>query len=897
MRLFFTTFIFCLLVNLTFAQTYKKIEIDVFSNEDIKGLMELGLAVDHAEKDSGTISFFASEDELRLLDNAGYSYNIIIEDWIEYYNSLPKMSEAEKQSQLDRTKTLYGVSGFNYGSMGGYFTLAEVWAELDEMFTDYPNLITEKASIGTTHQDRDIYYVKISDNPTVDENEPEVLYTALHHAREPESMMLLIYYMYYLLENYGIDDEVTYLIDNREIYFVPVVNPDGYFYNETTNPNGGGFWRKNRRVNGDGSYGVDLNRNYGPVEYWNAPNGGSSTFTNSETYRGPNPFSEPETSAIRDFIASREIKACLNYHTYSNLLIYPYGALEMETPDSTIFREYAQDMTQYNGYTTGTDQQTVGYSTRGNSDDFMYDGDLLSHGKIFAMTPEVGNSFWPPQSEIIPLAEENIYPNLYYAWAAGEYPEFVNYSISEEYVDPGESFEMQITLFNRGLSTSSNIVVELSSLSQYLTVNSGSINFDPIPSRTAVQSTLAFNVTASPSAPVGGNLGLKVVIKAGDYELSSDNITIQIGTPIIVFQDLNYGPETLWAIDSDVEHQWEATTSDFFSEPTSFTDSKNGDYAKNATVTMTLNDPVDLTGLTNPVLSFRTKYSFEANWDCGVVSVSTNGGSTWNQLSGNYTTAASGAGRQTPGGSPVYEGIQNLWVYEEMSLNNFLNKQIIIKFELRSDISNQRDGWYLDDIKVHYLGVVPVELTNFSGLPIEDGVLLNWQTATETNNKGFELERKLTGSENEWQKLTFIEGRGTTSEISNYEYHDKISVSGVYNYRLKQIDYDGTFTYSDVVEVDFTTVVNYRLSQNYPNPFNPETTIEYSIPTKAFVTLKLFNSLGEEIAVLVNKEMEAGNYNVNLNLDEFSINLSTGVYYYTISAGSFFQAKKMLYLK
>ncbi len=897
MRLFFTTIIFCLIANLTFAQTYKKIEIDVFSNEDIKGLMELGLAVDHAEKDSGTISFFASEDELKLLDNAGYSYHIIIEDWIEYYNSLPKMSEAEKQSQLDRTKTLYGVSGFNYGSMGGYFTLAEVWAELDEMFTDYPNLITEKTSIGTTHQDRDIYYVKISDNPTVDENEPEVLYTALHHAREPESMMLLIYYMYYLLENYGIDDEVTYLIDNREIYFVPVVNPDGYFYNETTNPNGGGFWRKNRRVNGDGSYGVDLNRNYGPMEYWNAPNGGSSTFTNSETYRGPNPFSEPETSAIRDFIASREIKACLNYHTYSNLLIYPYGALEMETPDSTIFREYAQDMTQYNGYTTGTDQQTVGYSTRGNSDDFMYDGDLLSHGKIFAMTPEVGNSFWPPQSEIIPLAEENIYPNLYYAWAAGEYPEFVNYSISEEYVDPGESFEMQITLFNRGLSTSSNIVVELSSLSQYLTVNSGSINFDPIPSRTAVQSTLAFNVTASPSAPVGGNLGLKVVIKAGDYELSSDNITIQIGTPIIVFQDLNYGPETLWAIDSDVEHQWEATTSDFFSEPTSFTDSKNGDYAKNATVTMTLNDPVDLTGLTNPVLSFRTKYSFEANWDCGVVSVSTNGGSTWNQLSGNYTTAASGAGRQTPGGSPVYEGIQNLWVYEEMSLNNFLNKQIIIKFELRSDISNQRDGWYLDDIKVHYLGVVPVELTNFSGLPIEDGVLLNWQTATETNNKGFELERKLTGSENEWQKLTFIEGRGTTSEISNYEYHDKISVSGVYNYRLKQIDYDGTFTYSDVVEVDFTTVVNYRLSQNYPNPFNPETTIEYSIPTKAFVTLKLFNSLGEEIAVLVNKEMEAGNYNVNLNLDEFSINLSTGVYYYTISAGSFFQAKKMLYLK
>lgn len=232
-----------------------------------------------------------------------------------------------------------------------------------------------------------------------------------------------------------------------------------------------------------------------------------------------------------------------------------------------------------------------------------------------------------------------------------------------------------------------------------------------------------------------------------------------------------------------------------------------------------------------------------------------------------------------------------------MSLNNFLNKQIIIKFELRSDNSNQRDGWYLDDIKVHYLGVVPVELTNFTGVQTEEGIMLNWRTSTETNNKGFEIERKISGLENEWQKLTFIEGRGTTSEISNYEYLDKINTTGIYNYRLKQIDYDGTFIFSDDVEVDFYLAQNYRLSQNYPNPFNPETTVEYAIPIEGFVSLKLYNSLGQEIAVIVNKEMEAGKYIVNLNLAEISNNLSSGVYYYTISAGSFFQARKMLYLK
>ena len=142
--------------------------------------------------------------------------------------------------------------------------------------------------------------VKISDNPDVDEAEPEILYTALHHAREPQSMMQMIYFMYYLLENYNTNPSVQYIVNNRELYFIPVVNPDGYEYNRTTNPSGGGMWRKNRKNNGS-SYGVDLNRNYGPYTYWNAPNGGSSTDPSSDTYRGTAPFSEPETSKLKEF--------------------------------------------------------------------------------------------------------------------------------------------------------------------------------------------------------------------------------------------------------------------------------------------------------------------------------------------------------------------------------------------------------------------------------------------------------------------------------------------------------------------------------------------------------------------------------------------------------------------
>src|SRR5690606_2209606 len=114
----------------------------------------------------------------------------------------------------------------------------------------------------------------ISDQPDVDQDEPEVLYDALHHAREPASLSQLIFYMWYLLENYGTNDEVTYLVDSTEMYFVPCVNPDGYVYNWNNHPTGGGMWRKNRRVNGNGTFGVDLNRNYG--HEWGYNNTGSS---------------------------------------------------------------------------------------------------------------------------------------------------------------------------------------------------------------------------------------------------------------------------------------------------------------------------------------------------------------------------------------------------------------------------------------------------------------------------------------------------------------------------------------------------------------------------------------------------------------------------------------------
>ena len=192
--------------------------------------------------------------------------------------------------------------------------------------------------------------------------------------------------------------------------------------------------------------------------------------------------------------------------------------------------------------------------------------------------------------------------------------------------------------------------------------------------------------------------------------------------------------------------------------------------------------------------------------------------------------------------------------------------------------------------RVSYDGLIPVELTSFYANVSEDKVNLNWSTATETNNSGFNIERS-NGSE--FQVIGFVAGHGTTTEIQNYTFTDENIGAEKYSYRLKQIDFNGTFVYSNEIKVEILLPNEFVLHQNYPNPFNPSTKITYSIPNKSFVTLKIFNSLGEEIYQLVNEEKEAGIYEINFNAD----NLPTGVYLYKIQAGSFVETKKMLLLK
>jgi murein tripeptide amidase MpaA len=211
------------------SQNYKQVKIFLKDITDVETLQKNGLEFDHPQytKDK-TIEVFLNDSEFELLKSSGFRYEILIDDWYAYYNKRQKLSSEEQHILVEESWEKFGVRGFHLGSMGGYMTLAEVNSELDTLKQLFPSLITAKEVLGNTIENRPVFMVKISDNPDMDEDEPEVLYTALHHAREPESMMQMFYFAYYLLENYNSDPAVQFLVNNRELYFIPVVNPDGY---------------------------------------------------------------------------------------------------------------------------------------------------------------------------------------------------------------------------------------------------------------------------------------------------------------------------------------------------------------------------------------------------------------------------------------------------------------------------------------------------------------------------------------------------------------------------------------------------------------------------------------------------------------------------------------------
>ena len=781
---------------LLYSQNYKKVKLHLDEFYNANQLNSVGLEIDHAlfNRDN-SIDVFLNDTQFTRLESSSFQYEVLIDDWYKFYNNQVKLNSSEREMSLMKTAQLFGVTGFDFGSMGGYYTLEEVYQKLDEMFNNYPNLITEKDSIGHTIEQRPIYSVRISDNPNINEEEPEVLYTALHHAREPESMMQMIYFMYYLLENYGADEEVTYLVDNREFYFIPVVNPDGYKYNEVTNPNGGGMWRKNKRDNNnDGvinsSDGVDLNRNYGYE--WAYDNIGSSSQTSAATYRGSAPFSEPETETVRQFCKAHNFQLALNYHTYSNLLITPWGYIPEETPDSVFYRDIATDMTQYNNYTWGFSADII-YAVNGDSDDWFY-GEQSEKNKIFAMTPEVGESFWPSQDRIIPLAEENIYPNLYLAWVAGGFVNTKEMIFNMDYYQAGDTGAIALVIKNKGLADVTDLRIEVSAISENIEVLTGEIMVPLVNSQAIERLDDALNFQLKDDAVAGDSAHFEIIYFSNSLLMAKEQYSFLVGQPETYYIDSLSNLDN-WSFKTNVNKGWELTNTDFYSTSSSVTDSRIGNYLSNSVVTLTSIMELDLATIQKPFLRFKTKYDIELGWDYGQVLISTDS-TNWEVIGGEHSKI--GSGNFQPYDKLVYDGSQYEWITEIINIENYGEEKIYLRFQLNSDEYVEEDGWYIDDIEIFEYKNIIVSIEKSDKLPNEFVLEQNYPNPfNPTTTIKYTIPNVETNHSSSLQNVVLkvydILGREVTTLVDksqtagNYEvaFNAAVLASGVYYYTLR----------------------------------------------------------------------------------------------------------------
>jgi len=679
-----------LVASLPANEIYKQVRVYSDTEETLAILQTSGLDIDHSFREPGKwIEFAVSESRIYLLDETQLHYDIIHEDLESFYAS--------------RLNSDYLSRDFDLGSMGGYYTFSEIEEHLDELHGYYPELITEKVSLGQTLEGRNIWMVKVSDNPQADEDEPEMLYTGLHHAREPMSYMNLFYFMYWLLENYGMDPEATALVNSRELYFIPAVNPDGLVYNQQIAPNGGGMQRKNRRETCLSTPdGIDLNRNYSFM--WGYDNSGSSPDGCSETYRGASPFSEPETEAVKNFVEAHNFAIALNYHSYGNLFIHPYGydpGLSLPEEHYEIFIEYGEEMTQYNNYLLGTGIETVGYTVNGEACDWMYG----EHG-IYAYTPEVGadsDGFWPSTSRIVPLAEENLFPNQFAAWAVGSKYE-VDFSVAQGPYVQGETYSTNLSIFNVGLGDSNgSLTLSIDSSDEYLFFETQTVEIGNLDSRTSVDlgDILTFQVLSS--APSGVMTEVTLIVTDADNYDHVSTIELIIGQAVPV-ASYNFEETDGWTVgdigDDATAGIWEsavpvATFFDGNQAQPGYDYSEDGEkcFLTGAATSpgsvgfddvdggkTTLLSPVfDLSGYNEALLSYWRWYTNNVGDNPGTdhwqVDVTSDGGQNWSAL--EYTN-----------------GSQDAWIQKHFLLSQIgieLTNQIQFRF-IAEDVQNSGDS-------------------------------------------------------------------------------------------------------------------------------------------------------------------------------------------------------------
>lgn len=511
------------LLTLTFlfaaSDPYQKASGPMPSRSEVNQLLSLGLELKPSDSPA-TVTLIGRASALAEARALGFDLAIEIEDL-----------EAWESSQMS-----------GRGDFGNYYTYAEALAKMNQLAAQYPAIVTAPQSIGSSGQGTTLWAMKVSDNPGVDEDEPAILFTGVHHAREPIGCTLCVDFIEFLASNYGADPLCTFLVDERENWFVPIVNVDGYLYNESTYPNGGGMWRKNRRNNGDGSYGVDINRNY--TFQWGYDNSGSSPTPSSDTYRGPAAGSEPEVQAVMALCQAQGFTAAQHWHSYSNYLLYPWGYADILTPDDAAFDLLAAEATTGIGFSTGTAWELL-YNTNGDANDWGYGHP--SKPKIFSCTGEIGEDFWQ-ESQIPVHITEGRQIAVVQSLFAGPLPAFESAAIDDGggngngRLDPGETALITVSLRNKGFYGNSGVTATVLCDDPYLQVASPTLGFAPFPALTVVEGSPGLQVSVDPACPHGHAGSCRLALEGDWMRPDTVYLPLTIGWPKVLVVDSDNEP-------------------------------------------------------------------------------------------------------------------------------------------------------------------------------------------------------------------------------------------------------------------------------------------------------------------------------------------------------------------
>jgi len=375
------------------------IEVQASTREERTAIADLGFNLDELRSDK--VFIYGKAKDAEYIKSKGFQAkaHVFKPEWYQWTPSHGETfsvnGEAQKYHSYDEVNSILGALVGRNPSIANVMTL------------------------GRTVENRNVPIVRISGKSPAEAESaklPTVMFMGCHHAREHLSVETPLKFIEYLLANYGKDENITRLLDTREIFIAPMVNPDGHVY-DFREGGRGKMWRKNRRANSGGTFGVDLNRNYGFK--WGT--GGSSTTPSSDVYMGPTPFSEPETQNVRDFVRSQKrMTTLLSFHTFSELVLYPWGHTYDDigqnglgtVEDHNVFKKMATQMAGWNGYTP--QQASDLYIASGDTTDWAY-GELGIYAFTFELTPTSlwEGGFYPEPSVIQPTFDANLKPMLY----------------------------------------------------------------------------------------------------------------------------------------------------------------------------------------------------------------------------------------------------------------------------------------------------------------------------------------------------------------------------------------------------------------------------------------------------------------------------------------------------